>query len=650
MHVLKPWTDVKFENLEDGVAVQVWGRTYTFQNSLFPSSIISAGKEILFAPIELALTFGLREGTTYHYQYRVMDASDERVQIICAALCENIIINSAITIEFDGYMSCSVSLAPFGGISNMNIIQYRKPENGVFCDLSKAVLRVKMNKEASTLFHYWPNGENSVKSELHITSGKYKEMTLPFKPCVWAGCEDYGLNICIESDDAFQLSDPAMCIQTTIGKAYNMIEYTLMDATPLQWMSCVDDFVSTHEPICYDFIFQATPVKQFDRQLENDWRVLHTCRNDEDFEKAAACGVKWIIFHEHWALIQNYGPAFDEFGLKAAIQKCHSLGMKVMVYFGYEYSTAHPDWNKKAAYYCNVSQRGTFTGGWHRDRILQRDNIVCYNSEYSDVLLARIDMVMKEYGVDGIYTDQTYIPWGCANKSHGCGYTGRDGKLHVTYPINALRALCKKLYTAAHENGGLMDAHQSTCCMMPTMSFADTYFDGENLQVYIAKQLEEFVSMEAFRCEFLGRPFGLICNFVTVLSPGFEMRNLLSLTLIHNVIARAWGIDKLDVVSKIWNGYDTIGIVDAKWCPYWEKNGSLSCKDDKVYISTFEKENTILAFVSQFNKSTIEVEISIPDGFTTATELFDEQSYRIKDGKLKCQLVNRTAYAFIINK
>lgn len=649
MAVQKPWTDIITEELEDGIAVSVWGRKYTFQNSLFPTSVTSLGKELLYAPVELALKFGSKEREIYNYQYRVMEKNEDKVVVQIAAICENTVVNAAVTFEYDGYVGIALNIAPFGIWS---VIKNRPPENGEFDLLEKVSLRVKLNKTASTLLHYWPNGEDSIKSEPYVVpSSEYKALELPFKPCIWAGNEDYGLNICMESDETFQLSDVNKCIKTSMSDDYNLIEYTLIDSTPIDWTTRPENYVSTHEPLCFDFIFQATPVKEFSRQLENDWRSRHTSVaeiNQMGIERVASLGTKWVIFHESWALIQNYGPAADEKLLKETVEKCHEFGMKVMVYFGYEYATAHPEWNKNHKEYCNINQRGTMTGGWTRSNIHQRDFIVCYNSGYSEEMLSRVDMVIKEYGVDGIYTDQTYVPWGCANLKHGCGYKDRDGKLHVTYPINALREHVKKLYERVHENGGLVDAHQSTCCLMPTLAFADTYFDGENLQELIAKQLNEFVSMEAFRCEFLGRPFGLICNFVTVLSEGFTMRNLLSLTLIHNVTARAWGGNQIDTVSKIWEGYDQIGIVDAKWCPYWEGESSAHCDDDNVYISTFEKDNKILALVSQFDKTAKDIEIKLPEKFKKAKEMFDGNTYGIENGKLFAKLENKTSYMFVI--
>lgn len=646
MSVPKPWNEIKLTELPDGIEAEVWGRKYRFCNSLFPTSVTSLGKELLYAPIELALKFGSEEKEIYDYQYRILENNGERAVVQIAAICENVVINSSVTFEYDGYVGISLNIAPFGV---WTVINYRKPKNGEFDKLERAALRIRLKKQASSLLHYWPNGEDSIKSEPYVVpSSEYKDTELPFKPCIWAGCEDYGINICMESDENIQLSDERKCIKTSVCEDYNEIEYTLVDSEPYSWSSCPENYVSTHEPLCFDFILQATPVKEFDRQLENDWRSFHINLNKNiDYEEIARLGTKWVIFHENWAMIQNYGPAFDEELLKSAVEKCHNLGMKVMVYFGYEYSTAIPGWNKNHKEYCNIGRRGTLTGGWTRSNIHQRDFIVCYNSEYSEEMLDRIRMVLSEYGVDGIYTDQTYVPWGCANEKHGCGYRDKDGRLHVTYPINAVREQVKKMYEMVHANGGLIDAHQSTCCLMPTLAFADTYLDGENLQELIAKQLNEFVSMEAFRCEFLGRPFGLVCNFVTVLSEGFTMRNLLSLTLIHNVTARAWG-GNIDIVSKIWQGYDSVGIVDAKWCPYWEETSGLICDDNNVYISTFEKDNKLLAFVSQFDKEAKIVKIKLPPNFGKAKELFEEKDYAAENGLLSVSLEPKTAYAFVI--
>ena len=63
--------------------------------------------------------------------------------------------------------------------------------------------------------------------------------------------------------------------------------------------------------------------------------------------------------------------------------------MKVMVYFGYEYSSLVPDFNEKAHGYIIKMPSGNFAGRWQR-KPHQRAFMTCYNSGYADVLIKRV--------------------------------------------------------------------------------------------------------------------------------------------------------------------------------------------------------------------------------------------------------------------
>ena len=309
------------------------------------------------------------------------------------------------------------------------------------------------------------------------------------------------------------------------------------------------------------------------------------------------------------------------------------------------------EWQKNSNNYCNKNEKGNFTGGWTRQNLYQKDFIVCYKSGYSDEMLQSVRNVMDKYGIDGIYTDQTYVPWGCANEKHDCGYRYADGNMHITYPIKAVREHVKKLFKEVHMRGGIVDAHQSSCCLMPTLSFCDSYYDGENLQERLSENLEEFLDMEAFRCEFMGRNYGLVSNFVTALKPPeYDMRNLLSITLIHNVIARPINMEYLEIVAKIWKSKEALDMKGASWKPYWEENSSVKTADKNVYISSFEKDDKILTFVSQFDSREKEIEITLPKQFKKAVEMFDNQMLAINNEVLRCKLKNKTAYMILIEK
>ena len=197
MRVPKPWTGVVTNKTENGYTIDVWGRTYTFQNSLFPASIISQGKELLSAPISLQMDFGHSVEEPYGYRYEIHEATNERVIVNTAALSGNIIINAAVTFEYDGFMKFTVRLVPCGIV---NIIPGWREEWAKTCDvlLQNAKVVIPLKKEAATLLHFWPAQTDSVVQNDTVGSGAFGEMSLPFKPSIWIGNEDLGLNICMK--------------------------------------------------------------------------------------------------------------------------------------------------------------------------------------------------------------------------------------------------------------------------------------------------------------------------------------------------------------------------------------------------------------------------------------------------------------------
>ncbi|MBQ9717502.1 MAG: hypothetical protein IJV76_05865, partial [Clostridia bacterium] len=82
--------------------VSVWGRTYRYRDSVFPVSVKTAGREVFAAPMSLHATFGGKEGTFHSWQYTLVEQTSDRVQVVAAAHCENVMVNAAMTFERDG--------------------------------------------------------------------------------------------------------------------------------------------------------------------------------------------------------------------------------------------------------------------------------------------------------------------------------------------------------------------------------------------------------------------------------------------------------------------------------------------------------------------------------------------------------------------
>ena len=67
------------------------------------------------------------------------------------------------------------------------------------------------------------------------------------------------------------------------------------------------------------------------------------------------------------------------------------------------------------------------------------------------------------------------------------------------------------------------------------------------------------------------------------------MRNLLAISLPHDVLPRPMNSCAVEDIKKVWDTYDDFGVRSAEWKPYWKKESTVTCKKEGVYISTFEK-------------------------------------------------------------
>jgi len=233
----------------------------------------------------------------------------------------------------------------------------------------------------------------------------------------------------------------------------------------------------------------------------------------------------------------------------------------------------------------------------------QRAYIVCYNSRWQDYFIEGISRALEDYGFDGVYLDGTIEPWGCANERHGCGYRTLDGSLKATYPIFAVRELMKRLYTIIQSKGGIVNAHQSTCCVTPTLAFCHSYWDGEQFQGgELATEALQKLPLDTFRAEFMGKNFGIPCEFLVYEKPpDWTFERALAFTLLHDVLVRPLNLEELELMSKIWKVMTDFGVSTAEWYPYWENERFLKLEPDYIKASFYQKKDKLLLVVSNLS-------------------------------------------------
>lgn len=614
--------------------INVWNRQYEYENSFFPKSIKIGGEEILYAPISLDVYFGTKKGEWHNGAEVPFPNDEEGNQVFAAAAeAENLIVNADIKAEEDGLLKTDFRLMPYWHFC-------KNREDGV-PRLTKAEINISLKKKFATLLHYWPSTDDSIcpwGDKINSFAIPGEPVVLAFKPYIWLGNDNAGLGICFESDKNFISDDTESVMTVTDCGEFVNLKINLIDRMPEDWKRA-EHWGNNIPIIRYSMGIQATPAKEFDKDHLNNWRVFHTGNldttlfgpdGDKYFDKIVKSGAKWLIIHEDWSVIQNYGYPKDEEKVKELSEKCHKNGIKLMSYFGYEVCSLLPGFNEKADEMLNKNANGNTVGGWQRMPI-QRDFTVCYNGSYSDVMLERARYAMDELGIDGIYTDGTYVPWGCANENHGCGYRDKEGKLHVTYPIYAVREHCKKLFNMVHERGGVVDAHQSSCCVMPILSYTDYYYDGENIQEKLRKDISH-LRLDNFRAEFVGENMGIPCNFIAYTNAEYSLRKIAGLALIHNTYPRpCHNYDDLEFVSNVWNIYDEYDIKSANWVSYYDEKNIFTDDEAHIHVSYYEREGDYLLIMTSLNEGVRN--LALDGEFKEIKDYFDAEEFKTENGK-----------------
>lgn len=635
---MERWTNI-FSKLsveivkENHFEIVCGNRKYVYDNSLLPSKIEINGENVLSTPVALNMNFTEPHSGLVDVYFKITEKTEERVVVIGSATCGNVVINETIIAEPDGFVKTDLKFSSFWSFSANGM---KTPK------LNKMNITVDVKEKYSPLFHYWPNDRQSILPAPDVVnSGETQEFEFMFKPYVWTGNNREGLGLYFgETAEPFQLDDGDKCI-TVSKNGDTKITLNMLDSMPYNWQGRDDHWCETLKPLHFTIGFQATPVEKKNTLVYDEYYKRMHIKNkefygDENINAYAKKGVKWIIVHEDWSAIQNFGMPYDEEKFKKTVEKYHKKGIKVMVYFGYEYSTLTPDFTENCNDYLIKTINDNFTGGWQR-KPAQRAFMACYKGGYAKVMRERVAYVMDELGVDGIYTDGTYVPWECANKAHGCGYTDKDGIRHTTFPFMAVRNHVKELFKIVHERGGIIDTHNSSCCIMPLYAFADSCYDGENIQGCVKKGGIEFLSLAGFRAEFMGINYGFIPNFIAYVTSKEELEALYALTLIHNVHARPStfsGADKdgemiLGYVSSIWKMFDQYGLDKKEWIPYFENS---EVTTENAYVSLYKDKKETIAVISKFAKNNEQVEL-VSENYKKATDILNNKEYKFTGNK-----------------
>ena len=379
--VPSPWTPVTITPDAAGTAVGVWGRSHRFATAALPVGIQAGGEELLAAPVRLV---GQVDGKPIEWRkggHWVLAADKAQATICGWQSSEDVAVNTSTRIEYDGMVRIGLTVVP----------QVKKTPK-----LERLWLEIPLKRKLVGLYHYYPgNWGSAANSGATAAEG----MVLPFKPFVWFGNEERGLGWFAESDQGWQPESTDRVIELLPQDGAMVLRVRLLDS-------------QAKLPVTFTFGLQATPVKPWAKDFhENriwhaselgvgitmpvpkEWWVCHRAFPDHEplrkLDRAHELGVKTVVFHEDWIPIQNYPVTYPEPEFKDIVDACHTRGMKVLVYQGYELSPLAPEWADLHDEVLKKDAKGNYESCWFRPPD-QRDYKVCYNSVWRDRLAEKI--------------------------------------------------------------------------------------------------------------------------------------------------------------------------------------------------------------------------------------------------------------------
>ena len=624
MPVLKPWTPVKAEKTAEGYSLGVWNRTYTLdKRSLFFSSVVSGGKELLLRPITLKIeNKGVETVFCPAEHFLLAGGDDESRTVVSAAESSTVVVNVQTETSFDGVNDITFSIMPRG--KSVAQVFFGLENEEKFCPTS-AALEIALRKENIAYYHTYPQGIDPVDpSDPTIPSAMGAAGFIPkggftsqFKEQIYLGGEEVGLGLFFSTDEVFSLKDPKKAFTVEEKEDCYLLKINIFDEIPPEWRDRGENEEHAVDmlPLTLRFGLQTTPIRPFPENPYEEKNLHIDCykkvlNNYEDFlsnpvvegdeeigfDRIERLGVKTLYIHEKWNDLQN-SPILTEATearLKYIIKECHARGIRVIPYFGYELSTLSPLFEK----YGDEFLRGVdkpYIGHWYRYPY-QRDLPTCFGGKWADFFVEGLIALQKKYGFDGFYFDSMMNPFPCYNEKHGCGYY-KDGKHYPTYSVWQVRDVLKRIYSYTSTHGLTVNIHACGSYNLAAMQFADSIWDGEVQQSSFLKGLVTEIPDGLYRAQFRGRETGLPVMALCYSNPPvWTFESAAAIALLYGAMPKPVDIgEPLELMSKIWKIVDDFPIGEAEWKPYY-LDSPVRSSEKHVKVSAYQTKDRVLAF------------------------------------------------------
>lgn|GEM_PF-4924032 len=602
------FTPVIVSKTTSGAAnVSMWGRTYTFDKSLFPTQIKSAGQKMLLSPLRLVGDINGKSLSQTKAEVKMVEKSSDRAVLAAVTRTNGITINTKTRVEFDGMYLTTITLTPDKPDAAINALKLEMP----------------FNKKAATLMH-WNNCTISGPGWAGETPAKWSG---PYHPILWLGNEKAGLCWFAESINGWSNTF-----------ANNQLEVNTTGDCTVFAMNIVNKPMKLLKPLTITFGFTATPTKP----LPKNWLCDMTASLDPWWDESNQ--------------FLNEAIPWDQWHVQ--VDAMHKSGAKMLKYTQTNFLSFYGDLtpeevkeqHRPGNHYVNTPEKKFWQTEWETwpQAGMGGASALCKNSVWRDLIVAGLKERLVKGGVDGIYFDCSQ-PRFCNNPLHGC----KGG-----YDILGEREVRRRLYNIFDELGRepLIMEHISDNMLGPVMNYSTYHYDGEQWSSGV-KDYRDKMTLARMRAFSIGTNWGHIPVFMSFALSEDATSSLMGLWTLHmpwHFITTKWSA-ACEVGRKL--DRDFHFTEETKRLGYWENSSIIQGQTDKLKSTIYYKSGSIFIVVANLSDTPVDASLKLktnkigfdPNKLMIIDSLKNQASLpSLTDGTLKCNIKPNTCVMCIL--
>ncbi len=633
-----PWTPLRYGKL----MVDCWNRCYDFNGPGLIRKAVSAGTELLTAPVEFKIGYNGKKESFRLLEQKFELCKEDRAVVSSRAVAEDFNLSTKMTVEFDGMIRVDGKLSGKGLIDSFTL------------DIPV--------KEKIAKYLFASRGEElgfSYVSDWQERIGKIPDhWSSRFIPFVWIGDEEKGLIWFAENKKGWNnvKEDREIEIFRKNGQAVLRINY----------ITIPEMLAGGFE---FTFGLQATPV----RPRPANWRKYNYSGIDNSSTVSPAAVIGWCGNYPNSNIYR--ATVYDHEKLKNEAKQFSDRGFSSLVVYS---QPQIGDGTAPEIRYFLEEWANEKSNGHARSYPL---NYVGVNKEVPYVYLSYANKSLHNYwlyhfdklltgvpALDGIYYDSAIV-YNSNNPRQGCAYA-QNGKEYGSYPIFAAREFYKRAYKMVKQHGAdkIVVAHISCTRAIPCESFFDIVIDGEHLGGLLSGNDYSYIDtvpLDVWKAQFTARQLGSIPVMLPQLERAFNQqgkkiadnkeffkrrsRGLLGMLLIHDSNIMNYLIDSGEVNLYL-QRLKKFGVENSVFHPYWNNSDLLESFSEKVKISVYRSNGKYLLGIANIDRKDQTGNITLIGikGFKSANSLVTGRRYPVENSSIACVSVKAQDYEMLV--